>query len=64
MWEKLNDEPKLYRHSKHALWLAEIGGQLQLVALPSASVGDVLALLQSVGDLTHEPEKKAAAPRR
>ena len=59
-WEKLNDDLKVYRHDRHGLWLADVGGQLQLVTLPQASVGDVLALLQSIVSLAKEPDKKRA----
>jgi hypothetical protein len=61
MWEKLNDDPKLYRHNKHGLWLIEIDGQQQLLSMPQASVADVQALLQSIVDLKHAAANAATA---
>jgi hypothetical protein len=57
-WEKLHDSPAIHWNSKHALWLVDTGGQMQMVQLPHASVGDVLALLRSIASLPQEPEKK------
>jgi hypothetical protein len=63
-WELLNANPAIYWNSKHGLWLVDVGGQMQMVQLPTASVGDVLGLLRSIASLTqHEPDKKRAAQR-
>jgi hypothetical protein len=61
-WEKLNDTPAIYWLSKHALWLIDVGGQMQIMQLQHASVGDVLALLRSIGSL-NEPDKKLRSVR-
>jgi hypothetical protein len=63
-WEKLSDQPRIYRHNERALWLADVGGHLQILSLPQASVSDVLKLLQEIDDIMHpQPDMKRAAQR-
>jgi hypothetical protein len=71
MWEKLSDDPKLFRHNRNAVYLAKVGKQPLLFSAPQLSVGEVLAmvgetamLLQSDAMTAHESRESHAMRAR